>query len=33
MPFGLDVKSLVIGLVIGAVVLPMIQTKMRIRKV
>ena len=32
MPFGLDTKSLVVGLVIGAVLLPIIQTKLATRK-
>jgi len=32
LPFGLDTKSLIIGLVIGAVVLPIVQTKLATRK-
>jgi len=32
LPFGLDTKSLIIGLVIGAVVLPIVQTKLAARK-
>ena len=32
MPFGLDTKSLIVGLLIGAVVLPIIQTKLATRK-
>lgn len=32
MPFGLDTKSLIVGLLIGAVVLPIVQTKLATRK-
>jgi len=31
-PFGLDTKSLIVGLLIGAVVVPFIQVKLAARK-
>lgn len=32
MPFGLDTKSVIIGVVIGAVVVPMVQAKIAAAK-
>lgn len=32
MPLGLDTKSLIVGLIIGAVVLPIVQAKLATRK-
>lgn len=32
LPFGLDTKSLIVGLLIGAVVVPVVQAKLAARK-